>query len=59
MENKKKQHEWNFMGNSAKGRGDLAYCSLCDQWKWGDGKLFKMDKHKYQNMIVDSEIKGI
>ena len=47
------------MGNDTKGRGDLAYCDLCNQWRWSDGKLFKMSSEKYQQMIDSGEIYGV
>lgn len=46
------------MGNDTKGRGDLAYCDLCDTWKWSDGKKFKMKGEKHGEMLASGEITG-
>lgn len=54
----KKEHNWCFMGNDTKGRGDLAYCDLCDTWKWSDGKKFKMKGEKHGEMLASGEITG-
>lgn len=53
-----KQHNFCFMGNDTKGRGDLAYCDLCNMWKWSDGKLFKMKPEKHGEMLKSGEITG-
>ena len=55
----KNQHEWGFMGNDTKGRGDLAYCPLCNQWVWTDGKPFKMSKEEYLEMVKSGEVYGV
>lgn len=59
--NRKNQHEWGFMGNDTKGRGDLAYCDLCKRWKWifEPKKLFKLSSEAYRKMIDAGEIYGV
>ena len=53
------KHEFSFMGNDTKGRGDLEYCALCNQWRWSDGLLFKMSTRKYLLMVNSNEVTGI
>ncbi len=54
---KRFEHEWSFMANSkTKGNGDLAYCELCKQWTWFDGKPFKMSWEEYTRMHKAGEI---
>lgn len=59
--NKKKQHEWDFMGNDeSDGLGDWAYCRLCHQWKrTNSDKLFNMSWEDYQKMIDSHIITGV
>ena len=60
MKKQRNQHEWGFMGNDTKGRGDLAYCELCKKWSWTYEKdLFKMKSEDYQKMIDTEEVIGI
>jgi hypothetical protein len=56
--NKKKQHQWDFMGNGNNGKGDLHYCNFCNQWKWTIGKPFKMKAEKHAEMLKTGEITG-
>ena len=51
---KKFQHEWGFMANSK--NGDLLYCGLCNQWKIGDSKPFKMSYITYIKMYLNDKI---
>jgi hypothetical protein len=55
------EHEWGFMANhGSNGKGELAYCDLCKQWKWFDGerdsKPFKMSQDEFQRMHEAGEI---
>lgn len=57
---KKKEHQWFFMGNDTKGRGDLQHCDLCNRWAWSSDykKMFKLSPEQFQKMLDTKEITG-
>lgn len=60
MQNKKFQHNWDFMANSNNPKeGDLCYCSLCNQWcmdGYKNGKPFKMSRSEFMEWHIAGKI---
>jgi len=56
-QNQRFHHNWDFMANGgSNGLGELGYCDLCRQWRFGTGKPFKMTQEEFRKMHQNGEI---